>query len=79
MSYDAASGLVTCEAGVSLEQHMVAGLPSGCSCRRHLAQAGDVGGAIAADVHGKNHHLAGSFAATSSGSTSTRRTAASGA
>jgi decaprenylphospho-beta-D-ribofuranose 2-oxidase len=63
LALDTDTGLATCEAGVSLEQLMVAGLPAGWFVpvspgTRQVT----VGGAIAADVHGKNHHAAGSFA-----------------
>jgi decaprenylphospho-beta-D-ribofuranose 2-oxidase len=63
LSFDSDSGVVCCEAGVSLEQLMVMFLPKGWFVpvspgTRQVT----VGGAIAADVHGKNHHNAGSFA-----------------
>ncbi|MGH3407503.1 MAG: FAD-binding protein [Streptosporangiaceae bacterium] len=63
LDLDPSTGLATCEAGVSLEQLMVAGLPAGWFVpvspgTRQVT----IGGAIAADVHGKNHHAAGSFA-----------------
>jgi len=63
LSFDPETGLISCEAGVSLEQLMTGFLPSGWFVpvspgTRQVT----VGGAIAADVHGKNHHSAGSFA-----------------
>ncbi|MDJ0464072.1 FAD-binding oxidoreductase [Streptomyces sp. H27-C3] len=59
---DARTGVVVCEAGVSLHRLMEVLLPLGWFVpvtpgTRYVT----VGGAIGADIHGKNHHGSGSF------------------
>ena len=63
LSLDPETGVVVCEAGVSLDQLMRTALPPAGSSRSPQGpRQVTIGGAIAADVHGKNHHRAGSFA-----------------
>ncbi|MCE1178613.1 MAG: FAD-binding oxidoreductase [Micrococcales bacterium] len=61
-SIDPATALVDLDAGVNLDELMKAALPHGLWVpvlpgTRQVT----IGGAIGADVHGKNHHSAGSF------------------
>jgi len=62
LAFDAGSGTLTCEAGLALEEIVRVFLPRGwfppvTPGTRFVT----VGGCVACDVHGKNHHRVGSF------------------
>lgn len=64
MAFDAETGLLRCEAGVTLAAILALVVPRGWFLpvvpgTRWVS----VGGAIANDIHGKNHHRAGTFGA----------------
>src|SRR5262249_11266160 len=62
LSFDERQGIVECEAGVSFAEIIRHLRPRGwCLPTTPGTQYVTVGGAIAADVHGKNHHMDGSF------------------
>jgi len=62
IAFDPASGVLECEAGVLLKEIIDQFLPCGWFPPVSPGTAFvTVGGAIANDVHGKNHHRAGSF------------------
>ncbi len=61
-SFDHATGLLRCEAGVTLEDIIHVVLPHGWFLPTTPGtKFVTLGGAIAADVHGKNHHVDGTF------------------
>ncbi|MBX7136663.1 MAG: FAD-binding oxidoreductase [Oligoflexia bacterium] len=62
IAFDPASGVLRCESGVSLEQILNLAVPQGWFLPvTPGTKFVSVGGAIANDVHGKNHHRAGTF------------------
>lgn len=62
ISFDPTTGIVRAEAGLSLSQCLQALVPAGWFLPTTPgSRFVTLGGAIANDVHGKNHHTAGSF------------------
>ncbi|HLI07796.1 MAG TPA: FAD-binding oxidoreductase [Ktedonobacteraceae bacterium] len=62
LAFDEREGLLRCEAGVSLAEILAVMVPRGWFLpvtpgTKYVS----VGGAIASDIHGKNHHRAGTF------------------
>lgn len=65
LDFDPETGLLTCEAGVLLSEIIETFLPRGWFLKvTPGTKLITVGGAIAADVHGKNHHVDGCFGDT---------------
>ena len=64
LSFDSEKGILTCESGVSLAEILEVIVPKGWFLPvTPGTKFVTLGGAIAADVHGKNHHRAGSLSA----------------
>jgi FAD/FMN-containing dehydrogenase len=62
ISFDPASGELTCEAGVTLDEILQFAVPRGWFLPTMPGtKFVTLGGAIANDIHGKNHHRAGTF------------------
>ena len=62
IKFDLSTGVLTCEAGVSIQEILRLIVPNGWFMPVTPGSSFiTVGGAIASDVHGKNHHLSGAF------------------
>ena len=62
IAFDEVKGLLTCDAGVTLREILKLKVPKGWFLPVTPGTSFvTVGGAIASDVHGKNHHAAGTF------------------
>lgn len=62
ISFDVETGVLRCEAGVLLDEILKLAVPRGWFLQvTPGTRFVTVGGAIANDVHGKNHHVAGTF------------------
>lgn len=62
LSFDEKTGILVCQAGVSLAEILDVFVPRGFFLPvTPGTKFVTVGGAVASDVHGKNHHVAGSF------------------
>jgi hypothetical protein len=60
IEFDVTTGVLTCEAGVSIREILQLIVPKGWFVSVTPGSSFvTIGGAIASDVHGKNHHLSG--------------------
>lgn len=62
ISFDRLNGIIECESGVLLSEILEVSVPEGYFlCATPGTKFISVGGAVASDVHGKNHHAEGCF------------------